>query len=260
MKTYSNIELPKKPIKWKGEERAVFVNHATELMEQEGEQVQMHTADLTVVKGEELDDIMKACTRMINDSELNDAVIYDFEINGVKAIEIDNEYDTPAQSTIFPALPDSGWLEEGVIYSYNNGAVKVRQSHERTIYPPEQTLALFTFYREVTEGQLWIPGEEVGAGNTREYDGVMYECIQPHVTQEDWTPDKTPSLWQVYEEPGGEYEVWVQPTGAHDAYQTGDIVWYPDENGQLWISKINANVTIPDGDEPYNRYWEPYTP
>jgi hypothetical protein len=51
----------------------------------------------------------------------------------------------------------------------------------------------------------------------------------------------------------------VQPTGAHDAYQINDIVHYPTMNDGLWISKINANVTVPDGDIPYNRYWQPYS-
>jgi len=45
--------------------------------------------------------------------------------------------------------------------------------------------------------------------------------------------------------------------GLH-AYKIGEIVHYPDINGQLWRSKINANTTKPDGDVPYNRYWEPY--
>jgi hypothetical protein len=255
MKTYSNRQFPKKPIKWKGSEMAVFVNHATEQVEMEGEQVQMYTADLTISKGEELKDIMKACTRMIADKELNDAVIYNFEIDGTKAVNIEKEYVEEAPTSVFPALPDSGWLEQGVIYSYNNGAVKVRQAHERTIYSPEQTPALFTFYREITEGQLWIVGEEVEAGSTREYDGITYECIQSHVTQEDWTPDKTPALWQVYEEPGGEYEVFKQPTGVHDVYMKDDIVWYPDVDTTLYISTIDNNSWAPG---VYG--WIEYTP
>lgn len=50
-------------------------------------------------------------------------------------------------------------------------------------------------------------------------------------------------------------KTWKPVTGAHDAYTKGDIVIYKGAN---WISKIDANVTVPDGDMPYNRYWEPY--
>ena len=48
------------------------------------------------------------------------------------------------------------------------------------------------------------------------------------------------------------YPDFVQPTGAHDAYQTGDIVNY---NGVLYKSKINNNVWAPD---VYPSGWEVY--
>lgn len=40
--------------------------------------------------------------------------------------------------------------------------------------------------------------------------------------------------------------VWVQPTGAHDAYQIGDRVHYPGENDPVYESLINGNVWSPD--------------
>ncbi|MBE5808015.1 MAG: hypothetical protein E7317_06720 [Clostridiales bacterium] len=36
---------------------------------------------------------------------------------------------------------------------------------------------------------------------------------------------------------------WVQPTGAHDAYKTGDNVRY---NGHIYQSTIDGNVWAPD--------------
>lgn len=47
-----------------------------------------------------------------------------------------------------------------------------------------------------------------------------------------------------------EWPEWVQPTGAHDAYQTGDKVTY---NGQRYVSKIDGNVWSPDA---YPSGWE----
>jgi len=70
--------------------------------------------------------------------------------------------------------------------------------------------------------------------------------------------EQTPALFLIIPTVIG-YPVWVQPTGAHDAYEIGDRVHYPTINDGLWISKINANVTVPDGDIPYNRYWQPYS-
>ena len=37
-------------------------------------------------------------------------------------------------------------------------------------------------------------------------------------------------------------------------FPKADRVIYKDK---IWTSKIDANTTIPDGDEPYNRYWGP---
>lgn len=39
------------------------------------------------------------------------------------------------------------------------------------------------------------------------------------------------------------YPEWVQPTGAHDAYNIGDRVMY---KGDAWESTINANVWSPE--------------
>ena len=50
-----------------------------------------------------------------------------------------------------------------------------------------------------------------------------------------------------------EWPEWVQPTGAHDCYNTGDKVTY---NGQHYVSKIDGNVWSPDA---YPQGWEVYS-
>ena len=47
-----------------------------------------------------------------------------------------------------------------------------------------------------------------------------------------------------------EWPAWVQPTGAHDCYNTGDKVTY---NGQHYVSKLDGNVWSP---EAYPSGWE----
>ena len=58
----------------------------------------------------------------------------------------------------------------------------------------------------------------------------------------------------VAQEGGGaepeEWPEWVQPTGAHDAYNTGDKVTF---NGKHYISKIDGNTWSP---EAYPDGWE----
>jgi hypothetical protein len=152
-------------------------------------------------------------------------------------------------------LPDEGEEVLQQLYAYNNKVVYCRQKHNRTIYPPEQTPALFSFFRDETGDLSWIEGELVKVGWIREHEDVEYEAITEHMTLPGWEPDNTPTLWKEYT--GDTIPVWNQPTGTLDAYQLGDQVHYPTINDQIWISKINANTTVPDGDEPYNRYWEP---
>jgi hypothetical protein len=88
---------------------------------------------------------------------------------------------------------------------------------------------------------MWEAGQQLTAGEVIEFDGTWYEVIQSHTTQSDWTPSACPALFVVTAEPG-ECPDWVQPTGAHDAYNIGDCVIF---NGQQYESVINANVWSP---------------
>ena len=84
------------------------------------------------------------------------------------------------------------------------------------------------------------------------YDGKLYKCVQAHTSQADWTPDVTPALWTEVAQPG-EIPVWKQPTGAQDAYNTGDKVWYPEKNTEVYESLIDNNVWSP---EAYPQGWQ----
>lgn len=47
----------------------------------------------------------------------------------------------------------------------------------------------------------WTPGVTVATGDVLRWDGTLVECLQPHTTQGDWTPDVTPALWKVHRTP-----------------------------------------------------------
>lgn len=72
----------------------------------------------------------------------------------------------------------------------------------------------------------------------------LYRCEQAHTSQEGWEPDVAPALWTEVAEPGT-IPVWKQPTGAQDAYNTGDKVRYPDADGGIWVSTIDYNTYEP---------------
>lgn len=58
------------------------------------------------------------------------------------------------------------------------------------------------------------------------------------------------SGWREETPEGSGPAEWVQPSGGHDAYKTGDLVTF---QGRVYKSKINANVWSPTG---YPQGWE----
>ena len=87
----------------------------------------------------------------------------------------------------------------------------------------------------------WAIGKAYAVNDRAQYNGTLYKCIQAHTSQSDWMPSATPALWKTVSV--DEYPEWVQPAGAHDAYNIGDKVTY---NGQHYVCTSNANVYAPD--------------
>ena len=79
-------------------------------------------------------------------------------------------------------------------------------------------------------------------GQIRRYNGTLYKCVQAHTSQADWTPPAAPSLWSLTADPTEEWPEWIQPIGAHDAYDLGAKV---SHNGKHWTSDVAANVWEP---------------
>lgn len=92
---------------------------------------------------------------------------------------------------------------------------------------------------------LWKVGVSYELGDRVRYNEVLYKVLQNHTSQEDWTPDVAVSLFVRVGE--GEFPEWVQPTGSHDAYNTGDKV---SHNNKHWESLIDANVWEPSENVP----------
>ena len=87
----------------------------------------------------------------------------------------------------------------------------------------------------------WVVGKAYAVNDRAQYNGTLYKCVQAHTSQADWMPSATPALWKTVSI--DEYPEWVQPTGAHDAYNIGDKVTY---NGQRYVCTSNGNVYAPD--------------
>ena len=86
----------------------------------------------------------------------------------------------------------------------------------------------------------WKTDTDYVIGDRRQYNGILWKCIQAHHSQDDWTPDVAVSLWARTS--ADEFPEWIQPKGASDAYAKGDKV---SHNEKHWQSDIDSNVWEP---------------
>lgn len=116
----------------------------------------------------------------------------------------------------------------------------------------EQALEVVAVYDPWQVGKDYKVGERFTYGENSVGDPQLYKVNLNHTSQADWLPDKTPNLYTAIGLNEKGYPVWSQPTGSHDAYNTGDIV---DYNGTLYESTIDGNVYSPDA---YPTGWKVY--
>jgi len=117
----------------------------------------------------------------------------------------------------------------------------------------EKAMEVATVYDPWTEGKAYAVGDYLTYGTNGVGDPQLYKVVQAHTSQADWTPDVTASLFSPVGLDDSGFPVWAQPTGAHDAYNAGDIVNY---NGVLYESLIDGNIYSP---EAYAAGWQIYT-
>ena len=85
-------------------------------------------------------------------------------------------------------------------------------------------------------------GAAYKAGDRVRYNGTLYKVLQDHISQGDWQPDSTSSLYaKVLTDPGGAILPWEQPDSTNP-YMTGDRVTH---GGNTWESLVDNNVWEP---------------
>ncbi len=87
----------------------------------------------------------------------------------------------------------------------------------------------------------WADATAYAIDNVVRFQATTCRCVQAHTSQPDWTPPQVPALWTIYRPPGIALP-WVQPLGASDAYQTGELVTH---SGDEWVCDIDDNVWEP---------------
>ena len=116
----------------------------------------------------------------------------------------------------------------------------------------EKAMEVATVFDPWEIGKNYSTGDFLIYGINAVGDPQLYKVVQTHTSQADWTPEATPALYVAIGLDDSGYPVWSQPTGAHDAYNTGDVVNY---NGTLYESIIDGNTYSPDA---YPAGWRIY--
>lgn len=113
-----------------------------------------------------------------------------------------------------------------------------------------QAMEVATVFPAYVVGKNYAAGERFTYGTNAVGDPQLYKVVRAHTSTAEWTPDTTQALYTPIGLNAGGYPIWAQPTGAHDAYNAGDIV---DYNGNLYMSLIDGNVYSP---EAYPQGWK----
>lgn len=106
----------------------------------------------------------------------------------------------------------------------------------------ENALEVASIYEPWQVGKTYKTKEIIAFDTNEVGDPQLYRVVQDHTSQIDWLPKSTPSLYVAIGLDDSGHPVWSQPTGAHDAYNTGDVVNY---NGELYESLIDGNIWSP---------------
>lgn len=88
----------------------------------------------------------------------------------------------------------------------------------------------------------WASGMAYAVGDKVQYGERPYRCLQPHESQDAWTPEDAPSLWARILVPSPDViPDWEQPSSTNP-YMRGDKVRHV---GKVWESLVDNNVWEP---------------
>ena len=117
----------------------------------------------------------------------------------------------------------------------------------------DEILSVASVFPAYEVGKAYKIKDVFAYGKNKAGDAQLYTVLQDHTSAEEWKPDAAVSLYKAIGVTEAGHPVWVQPLGASDAYNTGDIV---SHNGVLYKSTIDGNVWAPDA---YPAGWEVVT-
>lgn len=201
-------------------------------------------------------------------SELKEDPSYNILKNSKSVVNIDGGYIVGIRNidSLLQAygLSSTGNMNDDVV-NVNSFIEKSRVKEAQSVNTFDSMLKVAKFSattlsdEQALEVRDLYPVFEIGHDYKKDerftYNGHLFKVNQNHTSQEQWVPGETgtESLYTSLEMGENGYLNWQQPTGSHDAYNTGDIVNY---KGELYKSLIDGNTWAPD---VYPAGWEKYT-
>lgn len=154
------------------------------------------------------------------------------------------------------------WRLRHIEGTVEESALKLSKLQAKSL-PDAYALEVPALYDEWIAGQTYYgPDSESGyPGDRIRYKGVLYKVLQGHVSQADWTPGVTPSLYakvlpgQEGNEPEEGYGEWVQPDSTN-GYSMGDRV---SHNGKIWESIFDGSNVWEPGAVGTEALWKDIT-
>lgn len=106
----------------------------------------------------------------------------------------------------------------------------------------ENMMAVSSVFPKYEVGKAYKVKDVFAYGENAVGDAQLYQVLQDHTSSAEWTPDISVSLYKKIGVTEEGYPEWVQPLGASDAYNTGDVV---SHKGVLYESTADGNVWEP---------------
>jgi hypothetical protein len=122
---------------------------------------------------------------------------------------------------------------------------KALQLFLNTLDPDTQAaemMAVATVFPAYETGKAYKVKDVFSYGVNSVGNPQLYQVLQEHISSEEWKPDTTTSLYKAIGMTEEGYPEWVQPVGASDSYNKGDVV---SRNGVVWRSTVDNNVWEP---------------
>lgn len=119
---------------------------------------------------------------------------------------------------------------------------KAIQLFAGTLTNESDIMSVATVFPPYEIGKAYKIKDIFSYGTSEVGDPQLYQVLQDHTSAEQWKPDEAVSLYKKIGITEDGTPEWVQPLGATDAYDMGDIVVH---NGKKWKCTAANNVWEP---------------